>query len=424
MSISVKCGQCGRRLKAPDGAAGRTAKCPKCGGELLLPSPDAAPERQVTETPAAAPASDAVLASAPPAPIAAVVRTDAATKDGESPSADARVAPAGDGAPPCRLEAEYRASGKTTVTAVALMAASSVPAAVAGVLVFLFVLLGSWLVGYLMGGAAGLLHSFSGFLSHLVWEAWRDAQIPFHLVVDLVLLAVSWAATFIGWVFDLIRFLAPPIVALVGPVGCGTTIGGVIALAGKGGKNRNTPVPLIVAGVTAILGALIGFAMVFPDLKGAIVPSRLDALPDTFLRLDELAFGSTVAAWIFVAVGLFVSVGGAVWHCASLVAAASFCEKCDRYYERIESAHFGFEDLSAVASAFDRRDFSRFRHLREQCAGPHPYCMVRLHHCATCGEGFLEATTHTPDGSRVEKLRSIAVTRDEATTARAALDKG
>lgn len=37
MSISVKCEECGKTLKAPDSAAGKKAKCPQCGSVVKIP---------------------------------------------------------------------------------------------------------------------------------------------------------------------------------------------------------------------------------------------------------------------------------------------------------------------------------------------------------------------------------------------------
>lgn len=39
MPIRVKCGGCGRGVKAPDSMAGKQAKCPGCGAALLIPKP-------------------------------------------------------------------------------------------------------------------------------------------------------------------------------------------------------------------------------------------------------------------------------------------------------------------------------------------------------------------------------------------------
>jgi hypothetical protein len=68
MPLHVTCEACGSRLKAPDEAAGRKVKCPKCGGSMLVPgsavppapSPTRAPEREaVTERPTARKKSEA-----------------------------------------------------------------------------------------------------------------------------------------------------------------------------------------------------------------------------------------------------------------------------------------------------------------------------------------------------------------------------
>ena len=39
MSISFQCPQCGKKLKAPDEAAGKSSKCPGCGGKVTCPEP-------------------------------------------------------------------------------------------------------------------------------------------------------------------------------------------------------------------------------------------------------------------------------------------------------------------------------------------------------------------------------------------------
>ncbi len=39
MSISVKCTDCGKALKAPDALAGKKAKCPDCGATVPIPKP-------------------------------------------------------------------------------------------------------------------------------------------------------------------------------------------------------------------------------------------------------------------------------------------------------------------------------------------------------------------------------------------------
>lgn len=49
MPISVKCPHCGKRLKAPDSAAGKKAKCPGCGKAVQLPAEQVFEAEEVVE---------------------------------------------------------------------------------------------------------------------------------------------------------------------------------------------------------------------------------------------------------------------------------------------------------------------------------------------------------------------------------------
>lgn len=65
MAIHVTCG-CGVVLRAPDSAAGKTAKCPRCGEQIQLPSRDEDDEAVAAQPAPAAPAAgSAVQASTP-----------------------------------------------------------------------------------------------------------------------------------------------------------------------------------------------------------------------------------------------------------------------------------------------------------------------------------------------------------------------
>lgn len=44
MPIQVACSSCKSTFNAPDGAAGKTARCPKCNGVIQIPAPTAAEE--------------------------------------------------------------------------------------------------------------------------------------------------------------------------------------------------------------------------------------------------------------------------------------------------------------------------------------------------------------------------------------------
>jgi hypothetical protein len=57
MPISMQCPTCGKKLNAPDSAAGKRARCPQCKTIVTLPSPGGAPAEEVLEAePVQAPA--------------------------------------------------------------------------------------------------------------------------------------------------------------------------------------------------------------------------------------------------------------------------------------------------------------------------------------------------------------------------------
>jgi len=69
MTITVTCSQCSKTFKAPDGAAGRKARCPSCGHALEIPKP-VVPEPVIPEAVRAEPAP--LQAAAQPVVVAAV----------------------------------------------------------------------------------------------------------------------------------------------------------------------------------------------------------------------------------------------------------------------------------------------------------------------------------------------------------------
>lgn len=60
MPISVKCGDCGKGLKAPDALAGKKAKCPQCGGVIPIPAAVSDAEEYEDDNPPAAKAKSRV----------------------------------------------------------------------------------------------------------------------------------------------------------------------------------------------------------------------------------------------------------------------------------------------------------------------------------------------------------------------------
>ena len=60
MPIAVVCPSCDSRLNAPDAAAGKTVKCPKCKAPMVIPTPEADPGFEAVDDPAPAPKLAAV----------------------------------------------------------------------------------------------------------------------------------------------------------------------------------------------------------------------------------------------------------------------------------------------------------------------------------------------------------------------------
>jgi hypothetical protein len=77
MPIAVVCPGCNARLNAPDAAAGKTVKCPKCKEPLVIPSPEADAGFETVDEPAAP-------SKKPPTPVKVpAVKTDVTVDDGE-----------------------------------------------------------------------------------------------------------------------------------------------------------------------------------------------------------------------------------------------------------------------------------------------------------------------------------------------------
>jgi DNA-directed RNA polymerase subunit RPC12/RpoP len=105
MSISFECAQCGKKLKAPDAAAGRSSKCPACGGKVTCPAP--VPAAKMAQRPAASPPPSSptglddfknvddgtpyALMEPDPIPAASPPPGDAAAEPGDSASSASRT---------------------------------------------------------------------------------------------------------------------------------------------------------------------------------------------------------------------------------------------------------------------------------------------------------------------------------------------
>lgn len=83
MPIAVVCPGCSAKLNAPDGAAGKKVKCPKCAGAITIPAPAASADFEVVEDEPAPPPKKPAPAPAAPAkkPVKAVVEEDDEEED-------------------------------------------------------------------------------------------------------------------------------------------------------------------------------------------------------------------------------------------------------------------------------------------------------------------------------------------------------
>ena len=76
MPIAVVCPGCNSRLNAPEAAAGKTVKCPKCKAPLVIPEPDADPGFETVDDPVPSPKKPAAASAKAPA-----VKTDVMLDD-------------------------------------------------------------------------------------------------------------------------------------------------------------------------------------------------------------------------------------------------------------------------------------------------------------------------------------------------------
>jgi hypothetical protein len=95
MPIAVVCPSCAAKMRAPDSAAGRKTKCPKCGTTLVVPKPSAEhaqrPDQQPLPLSVTGPKPTPVRIDSPPKPTSALLGRDSgfAARTDESPP-DAR----------------------------------------------------------------------------------------------------------------------------------------------------------------------------------------------------------------------------------------------------------------------------------------------------------------------------------------------
>ncbi len=89
MPIEVKCQGCGAKLRAPDTAAGKTKKCPKCGSALPIPAPEPQPQAEAEDISLYELALDAEPKPEPAAPDPVIIKPAAQPAAEPSPASPA-----------------------------------------------------------------------------------------------------------------------------------------------------------------------------------------------------------------------------------------------------------------------------------------------------------------------------------------------
>ena len=96
MPIRVQC-QCGQSLNVPDNLAGKSGKCPKCGGVIRIPGAGGSSTPQVASKPTAAkPVAAKPVAAKPTGPKVAQAKAAVATPAKQAPAPPAKSAGLGD----------------------------------------------------------------------------------------------------------------------------------------------------------------------------------------------------------------------------------------------------------------------------------------------------------------------------------------
>ena len=204
MPITVLCTGCSAKLTAPDGAAGKRVKCPKCQTVLIVlappPQPEAGPKFELVETP-----------EEPPAPVRKRVHDDEdddaapMSLEREEKPAPSRPRPRrdeeeDDPEPPRRKKASGRGSSKRRGSRrsggnplAALGTGGAIGAAVGGVWLIGLVLGLIWAPALLLPVVIGYLVAFAGGIWFLV-VAFSDSPaqgllclfIPFYSLIYLI----------------------------------------------------------------------------------------------------------------------------------------------------------------------------------------------------------------------------------------------
>jgi hypothetical protein len=219
----------------------------------------------------------------------------------------------------------------------------------------------------------------------------------------------------------------------------GAIVGAITVEFGKMSKNRSAVIPALLSAV-ASLPVLLSVSL---WLRWTYAPglASLALLGDAGMADLEKYGNSTIVTWIIYAVcGMGSLVAG--FAAINFVKEARFCENCQEFHTQVGTAHLPIAHAPAVADILDTHDYAslrayaeeasptldefRARRIEQSDVGP-PYCVLTLHLCPGCGEGYLETSAHAEEIVKADtkekkeatwKFRSVAVSKEEGAVVR------
>ncbi len=198
-----------------------------------------------------------------------------------------------------------------------------------------------------------------------------------------------------GWVYGFLLFFIPYVyfhILLV--IGLGVLIGYAVGLGAKKGKARNTLMPTLIGLVAGVVGYYVGWvSWIFAGSKQAILAWRPETLWGVVMELSRdgvwSIFGFTPKGWVLLAIWaleLLIICGIAANLSTRLVASAPFCERCEKWCERIEeSPMFAVpDDIPAFLSQVEQGEFGVFTELETTHATSSVFALFEFSGCPRC----------------------------------------
>ncbi|HUU43774.1 MAG TPA: hypothetical protein VMX57_08340 [Planctomycetota bacterium] len=357
MKTQFNCPHCNKRLAVDVAHVGKKSRCPVCRNPLIIPppTPEATPVEPVSTAPPVshAPATFPTTSPGPAASRAVVAQIDLKQTQSASyadkQTADAEVLRIKGMLP--EVVSAYSPSGRLPGSAFALLVVGGVLGIPAGAIAGT-VILGLTLLAVL------LLVLVIGALSEGCGVIWC---LPVFVLIIVGL--GGYAVTYIG---------------------VGAAAAACVAGMGRLGKNRNVPITIVLALVSAFL-AIIVFRFPLGMLASLASDSEGDLAEgaDAFLEMGPLA-------WIFLVVGLVIALVAAAMIAKLMVEGAKFCEDCEEYMEHWDLKNVTLGGAVVLVDALRSSDLAAAVDVLATSAGQD--AAPKLFACPRCGRGYVELT--------------------------------